>query len=154
MCGNLKEWHVVLRTKDGNVALDFVDTTEIAQQILRPTIIDELLEYVNNRDNYYVSTSVVEVTSPDGEDYTDKQIYVLLAKSKRHGVAIGYLFGEFEIGDKVGLMILGLWPKEFSNIVKNDREAHLRALASILVGAEEWEAVDLAIPASNIPKNI
>jgi len=149
---NLKEWHVVLRTRDGNVTLDFIDTSEMADQVLRPTIIDSLLESAGTRENYYVSTSIVNVKTPDGEDYTDRQIYVLLAKSKVQGVTIGYLLGEVDIGGNEGLIILGLWPKEFINIVKNDSEAHLRALASILLSPEDWEAVDLAIPSETTSK--
>jgi len=143
----LREWQVTLRTPDGDVTLGFVESTGLADPLLRPTVIDQLLELAKENAHYYVSVSLQEVLSPEGEDMSDRQLFVILARSRRHGFVVGYLLGELDLGEESALAVLGLWPPEFYELAARDGEAHLRLLLSILTEPEEWETVDLAIPA-------
>ncbi|MCD6510039.1 MAG: hypothetical protein J7L11_06610 [Thermoprotei archaeon] len=139
-------WRVILRGEKGNVTFDFADTTNITQQLLRLSLIDKLLENARAYNNYRLSMAIESITSPDGEDMTNRQMYVLLAKSKQYGVSLGYLLGELDIEGESALAIVGLWPSEFVDLLQRNEEYYLKALASIIMEPDAWESVDLVIP--------
>ncbi|RLF24592.1 MAG: hypothetical protein DRN15_02765 [Thermoprotei archaeon] len=140
------EWKVVLRSREGSVDFNFTEVLDTMNKPLKFSVIDKILDNARAHEHYVVSTSVEKITSPEGEDMTDRQIYVILARAK-NGAVLGYLLGEVELeSDETLLLILGLWPEEFVEASQRDSDLPLRALASILLNPELWECVDLAVP--------
>lgn len=142
----MKSWKVVVRGREGAVTFNFKDTTDLTTELLKLELLDQIIKNVQNCENYFISTAIEQVLSPEGEDMTDRQVYVLFARSKEFGVSVGYLLGELNLEEGNALMVLGLWPEEFADMVRKDKESYLRTLASIVLEPEAWEAVDLTMP--------
>ncbi len=144
----MRTWHIVLRSENGDVSFNFIDIIDATLQLLRTDLIDRIVDNADTYEHYNISSAISRIVSPEGEDMTDRQIYVLLAKSKEYGISVGYLLGELRVNGGTALAIIGLWPPEFAELMEKskDNKLYLRALASIVMEPNAWESVDLVFP--------
>jgi tetratricopeptide (TPR) repeat protein len=136
------EWVIVMAGKGGDVREDwkliFYDASQIfnTKMILKREFMDDLIKKVEDLDHYHFVKSIRTVTSPSGEDFSEKAIDIVLATSAEKELKFGVIFGHLKDG---GVHILGVWPKAFAEAMYEDNEI-IGAFITRLIKQPDWFA--------------
>lgn len=149
----MSNWNVKFDGADpgpsDDFTLSFVNIDNIVkseeQFVLVDKYVDDLLNLCRDNDNYSVIGNLKEITSPQGEDLSDKRIYALMGVHTGTGqsLQLGCLLAQYNEGN---WGILGLWPDPFAEAVKENNEILSGFLMAFIGSPNDWERVDVVIP--------
>lgn len=140
-------WDISLNESLSNIidskAIQFIDVKAIYSSYVgfERSVFNELLENFNRFENYRTKNIINEIKSPEGENLSNEPILMLVGLDKndlRFGVLL-YLSDE-------DVVILGLWPEQFFNAVKNDENVLVGALVAFIKAPGNWKVVHLGAP--------
>jgi len=143
-----RKWNIVFEGPTPGVAenfeIEFVDAKDVLGNYLgfKTTVFNELLGMINVNENYYSELTLKNITSPEKENFSDKPIVALLALDKNK-----LKFGLLLLITEEDTVIIGLWPSSFAQAIKEDENVLLGTLTALLRDPENWERVDVIMPA-------
>ena len=143
----MKYWEITLEGSSPDTGDDIVfkfgDMLEIKDVFisLKPEFVDALLNSIKENENYHVIGNIKKIASPDGKDYSDREMFAVLGKNNQD-IRYGFLFGWI----KDNPVIVGLWPEHFWGAVKEDEEFIDMLLYAILKKPETWNRLDVILP--------
>jgi len=135
-------WKLTLEDKYGEFTLDFTDFSKTSRVLyLRQAFIDEIAENIRKYEHYQAAKSVKRVIDTDDNEIDINKIYVLLGVFKDES-RIGFMFFKTEAG---ALVLVGVWPSEFADKMKEDIKLFEGALTSIIESPQDWIRVDFLL---------
>lgn len=104
---------------DTDVSLSFFAADRILGEIIfSERFLLDLGKIIQHEREYRLNETLKGVKLPSGQDISGQFVFVI-AKSHKEGLDFGILLNQLESG---GYHILGLWPRDFAEICKSDRE--------------------------------
>ncbi len=137
-------WSIIFEGPTKGVADDFTlafsDVREIFGNYVgfQSEVYKELLSNFNKFEHYHAVGNIKKVMSPEQEDFSDRPIVALLGIDKNE-----LKFGILLYLGETDTIILGLWPKQFFNAVKEDENILVGTLVAFLRAPDNWKRVDL-----------
>ena len=136
-------WKVKFEGKDPGPAddfvLEFIDMRDIhGLMAINQEHIEQMLKLFDTHKNYHILGNIKEVTSPSGENFSNKEIYALLGinvQQMKYGILLGRTENE--------LIIMGVWPRHFAGAVREDEAFLNHVFFAFLNMPETWSRVDL-----------
>lgn len=122
--------------------LNFYDIREIFGNYVgfESSIFEELVGNFEKFEHYHAVSNIKEAKSPEQEDFSDKPIVALLGVDQNN-----LKFGILLYALKPDAIILGLWPKQFFDAVRDDEKILVGTLVAFLKAPDNWRRVDLVI---------
>ncbi len=104
---------------DQDVTLSFIAAERIIGEVtFSERLIYDIGNLIQNTGNYHLNETFKGAKLPSGQDLEGKFLFII-AKSDKENLDFGILFNQLPTG---GYHIVGLWPRDFSEICKDDRE--------------------------------
>ena len=141
-----KFWKVTIAgydpKKKKGITLEMIDVDDLIEKsiILENDYFNQLKENMKKYDEKYGTfPNIVSVLSPSGEDMTNYQFNMLLARTKE-GQPAALLLAAIENNQ---YKLMGIWPPDLANVCKNDTEMVKRLLVLFAEVPQYWETVYL-----------
>lgn len=131
-------------TEVKQVEFEFIDYDAIVKKslLLKPNYFTELVQKANTYDNYHLSGGLVKIITPDGEDFSTRNFYLVLGAEKNN-LLFGILIGEV---DENHYKMVGFHPKELLLQVKNDTKILKSLPVLLLENIDMWQHVSIIGP--------
>jgi len=149
-----KTWKIIMKgagvykikglTMDWERGVPFIDTFEEKGQntLLKQEFLTELVETLKS-NSHYNAFKGIKVISTEGEILTDQMLELgcIVAFTHKDRI-IGFLY--LLIDD--GMLILGLWPREISNLYKNNTEEFMSLIFKLIHDPYFFKGVTFLFP--------
>ena len=137
----MSKWIVKVDVGDSYRIFKFDDLHDLGYNYIpyKDSIIETMKETFDKNEQYYIANCIAEIINPDGENYTDRGIFVLVGTKKEDNRTFAVLFGIL----KGNIVIIGVCPDYFSDLVREDNTSLDTFLISILTFPDLWKFASL-----------
>jgi len=140
-----KLWKVTIAgydpKKTEGITLEMIDADDIIgkQIIMEKDYFNILNENIKEYDKYGTFPNILRVISPSGEDMTNYQFTMILARTKE-GQPAAILLAAIENNQ---YKLMAIWPPDLANICKDDVKTVKQLLVMLTEVPQYWETVYL-----------
>jgi len=92
--------------------------------------------------NYSAITKLKKIMDPEGKIVEDSKTFFAVICIDKFNRRIGFLFRK--VDEQV--FLIGLWPKNFVDVIKNQKDFFMSFLTAITNEPDFWRIVDIVLP--------